>query len=272
MMTPVGLRLRDAAIVITGGGSGIGAAMARRFAAEGAQVVVNDLDPGAAQAVADEIGGRSFPGDAADPDQVGALVEYAWEQLGGLDLYCANAGVAPPATSAAGALDTVWEQAWRVNVMSHVYAARALLPHWLADGQGRLLTTVSAAGLLAMLNNAPYTVTKHAALSFAEWLRATYEHRGIVVQALCPQGVRTPMLSRADSRSGALLADDAISAEQVAECVVQALADDRFLVLPHPEVAEYYVRRATDPDRWLHAMNRRQQRLEGASDPAVESR
>ena len=189
----VGLRIRGAVVVVTGGGSGIGAALARRFAAEGAQVVVNDLDAAAAKAVADEIGGHSAPGDAADADAVAELVEQTWHQLGGLDLFCANAGVAPVGTESAPG--PAWDLAWRVNVLSHVHAARALMPRWLADGQGRFLATVSAAGLLTMLGSAPYAVSKHAALSFAEWLRATYQHRGITVQALCPQGVRTPMLS-----------------------------------------------------------------------------
>lgn len=258
MMTPIGLQLRNAVVVVTGGGSGIGAAMARRFAAEGAQVVVNDLDAAAARAVADEFAGFAFPGDAADPDAVARLVAFAWDELGGLDMFCANAGVAPAGT--ADGPDEAWDLAWRVNVMAHVYAAQALLPRWLGDGQGRLLVTVSAAGLLTMLGNAPYTVTKHAALSFAEWLRATYEHRGITVQALCPQGVLTPMLA-ADRGAADLLGRDAITPEQVADRVIEAMSDDRFLILPHPQVAEYYVRRATDPDRWLSAMNRIQQKL-----------
>lgn len=265
-MAPAGLQLRDAVVVVTGGGSGIGAAMARRLATEGARIVVNDLDAGAARNVADECGGFAFPGDAADPETVARLVAFAWDELGGLDMFCANAGVAPAGT--ADGPDEAWDLAWRVNVMAHVYAARALLPRWLGGGQGRLLVTVSAAGLLTMLGNAPYTVTKHAALSFAEWLRATYEHRGITVQALCPQGVLTPLLTRADSGAADLLGRDAITAEQVAESVVEAMTDDRFLILPHPQVAEYYVGRATDPDRWLSAMNRIQQKL-GHVEPSV---
>jgi NAD(P)-dependent dehydrogenase (short-subunit alcohol dehydrogenase family) len=260
-VTPVGLRIRDAVAVVTGGGSGIGAALARRFAAEGAKVIVNDLDPDAARAVAADIGGLAFPADAADERQVAALVEFAWERYDALDLFCANAGVAP--TGGAEAPDAVWELAWRVNVLAHVHAARALLPRWLADGQGRLIATVSAAGLLTMLGSAPYAVTKHAALSFAEWLRATYEHRGITVQALCPQGVQTPMLTGAGTTGAALLGAGAITAEEVAASVMAALDDDRFLILPHPEVADYAIRRATAPDEWLHAMNRLQQKVAG---------
>jgi NAD(P)-dependent dehydrogenase (short-subunit alcohol dehydrogenase family) len=262
-MTPVGLQLRDAVVVVTGGGSGIGAAMARRFAAEGARVIVNDVDGASATAVAAEVGGRAEPGDAADPADVRRLVDLAWEEYGGLDLFCANAGVAPRPDPAVP--DSAWERVWQVNVMAHVYAARALLPRWLQDGQGRLLITASAAGLLTMLGRAPYAVSKHAAVAFAEWLRATYEHRGITVQTLCPQGVRTPMLVGAGPR-GVLLDADAISPEQVADCVVVAMSDDRFLVLPHPEVARYYARRATDPERWLSGMNKLQRT---AVDPVM---
>jgi NAD(P)-dependent dehydrogenase (short-subunit alcohol dehydrogenase family) len=268
-MTRAGLQVRDAVVVVTGGASGIGAAMARRFAAEGARVVVNDLDAAGAKAVADEIGGRAVAGDAADPADVRSLVDLAWEEHGGLDLFCANAGVAPPADPQAP--DAAWELTWRVNVMAHVHAARALLPRWLAHGQGRLLVTASAAGLLTMLGRAPYAVSKHAAVAFAEWLRATYEHRGITVQALCPQGVRTPMLLGRGPRGAApaLLDADAITPERVADAVVEAMADDRFLVLPHPDVATHYARRATDPDRWLRGMNRLQRTaVEPVAGPA----
>ncbi|GIJ76204.1 Short-chain dehydrogenase [Micromonospora phaseoli] len=252
--------LPGATVVVTGAGSGIGAALASRFAAAGARVVVNDLDAGAARAVAARVGGHACPGDAADPSGVAALVGFARRRFGGVDLYCANAGVAPG--GGIDAVDEAWEAAWRVNVMSHVYAARELLPHWLAAGRGRLLVTASAAGLLTLLGKAPYAVTKHATLGFAEWLRATYAHRGVTVQALCPQGVRTPMLAGADAMSSALLDSTALTAERVAECVVEALADDRFLVLPHPEVATWYANRAADPDRWLRGMNRLQQDAE----------
>ncbi|MEV6814562.1 SDR family oxidoreductase [Micromonospora sp. NPDC051296] len=255
-----GLALRGAAVVVTGAGSGIGAALATRFATAGARVVVNDLDAPAARAVAARTGGHACPGDAADPAGVAALVDFARRQLGAIDLWCANAGVA--AGGGADAPEQTWQAAWRVNVMSHVYAARELLPHWLTAGRGRLLVTASAAGLLTLLGKAPYAVTKHAALGFAEWLRATYAHRGVTVQALCPQGVRTPMLAGADALSSALLDGTALTPEQVADCVVEALTDDRFLVLPHPEVAAWYANRAADPDRWLRAMNRIQQDAE----------
>ncbi|MEV0328104.1 SDR family oxidoreductase [Micromonospora echinospora] len=255
-----GLTLAEAGVVVTGAGSGIGAALATRFAAAGARVVVNDVDAPAARAVAARIGGHAHPADAADPAGVTALVDAARDRFGAVDLFCANAGVA--SGGGPDASDETWARAWRVNVMSHVYAARALLPHWLAAGRGRMLVTASAAGLLTLLGNAPYSVTKHAAVGFAEWLRASYAHRGVTVQALCPQGVRTPMLADADGLSAALLDDTAVTPEQVADCVVEALADDRFLVLPHPQVAGWYARRADDPDRWLRAMNRTQRDAE----------
>jgi NAD(P)-dependent dehydrogenase (short-subunit alcohol dehydrogenase family) len=253
-----------ARVVVTGAGGGIGAALARRFAADGARVIVNDLNAAAAETVAAEIGGRAVPGDAADEADVRRLVDAAWDELGGCDLFCANAGVL--AAGDQDASDPAWERAWQVNVMSHVYASRALLPRWLdTEAGGRLLVTVSAAGLLTLLGSAPYSATKHAALAFAEWLRATYAHRGLVVQALCPQGVRTDMLETGgDSASKALLAEGALAPDEVAAVVAKALDGDNFLILPHPEVAEYYRIRATEPDRWLAGMNKIQRSFDKA--------
>jgi len=251
-------------VVVTGAGGGIGAALARRFAADGARVIVNDLDAAAATAVAAEIGGRSVPGDAASEADVRRLVDAAWDEFGGLDLFCANAGVL--AAGDQDAPDETWERAWQVNVMSHVYASRVLLPRWLdTEAGGRLLVTVSAAGLLTLLGSAPYSATKHAALAFAEWLRATYAHRGLIVQALCPQGVRTDMLlTGGDSASKAQLAAGALEAEEVANVVAKALAGTDFLILPHPEVAGYYGIRATEPERWLAGMNKVQRSFDRA--------
>jgi NAD(P)-dependent dehydrogenase (short-subunit alcohol dehydrogenase family) len=250
-------------VVVTGAGGGIGAALARRFAADGARVVVNDRDAAAAQAVAAEIGGLAVPGDAGNEADVRRLVDAAWAELGGCDLFCANAGVLTAGSAAAD--DAAWEQAWQVNVMSHVYVARAVLPRWLESGGGRLLCTVSAAGLLTLLGSAPYSVTKHAALGFAEWLRATYAHRGITVQALCPQGVRTDMLTGGrGSASRAQLAATALDPADVADLVAEAVRGDSFLILPHPEVAQYYQRRAGDPDRWLDGMNKIQRSFDTA--------
>lgn len=246
--------VRDARAVVTGGGGGIGAALARRLAAGGARVAVNDVDADRAREVAAEIGGFALPGDAS------GAVSAAREALGGIDLFCANAGVATGGGPEAA--DGEWAAAWDVNVMAHVRAARELLPEWLERGEGRFVATVSAAGLLSMVGAAPYSVTKHAALAFAEWLSLTYRHRGIAVHAVCPQGVRTDMLRATGAAGDLVLAPGAIEPEQVADAVLAGIAEDRFLILPHPEVAGYSAVRATDPDRWLAGMNRLQQTLE----------
>jgi NAD(P)-dependent dehydrogenase (short-subunit alcohol dehydrogenase family) len=249
-----------AGAVVTGAGSGIGAALARRLAAEGARVVVNDVNAAAAGAVASSCGAVAIGGDAASEAGVAALIGSARRELGEIDLYCANAGIARVGGPEAAEAD--WEDSWQVNVMAHVRAARLLLPGWLERGSGHLICTVSAAGLLAMPGTAPYSVTKHAALSFAEWLGFTYAHRGITVQAICPLGVRTPMLPGPDEPGFKLLGDAAIEPEAVADAVIAGLADGRFLILPHPEVAGMYAGRAADPDRWRAGMNQLQQILE----------
>jgi NAD(P)-dependent dehydrogenase (short-subunit alcohol dehydrogenase family) len=169
-------------------------------------------------------------------------------------LFCSNAGIAEDGGD--GASDDAWRRSWDVNVMAHVFAARAVLPGMLERERGYLLQTVSAAGLLTQIGSAPYAVTKHAALAFAEWLAMTYGDRGITVSALCPQGVRTPMLEAAESGVAALLRETALEPEQVAEEVVRGLESERFLILPHPEVAEYFRRKAADYDRWLRGMRR----------------
>ncbi|SFF32378.1 Short-chain dehydrogenase [Actinacidiphila alni] len=247
--------VRGARVVVTGAGGGIGAALARRFAAEGARVVVNDLDADAARTVADEIGAAVVPGDAS------GIVPAARTALGGgIDIFCANAGVGTGGGPEAD--DAAWELAWDVNVMAHVRAARALLPGWLERGEGRFVSTVSAAGLLTMIGAAPYSVTKHGALAFAEWLSLTYRHRGIHVHAVCPQGVRTAMLRSTGAAGDLVLAPNAIEPEDVAEAVLDGIAADRFLILPHPEVAGYYAARAAEPDRWLGGMNSLQRTYE----------
>lgn len=257
-----GLDLKGAGVVVTGAGHGIGEALARRFAAEGARVVVNDLDQDAALAVAKDIGpsATALAGDAADADAVTALIGEARDRLGEIDLYCANAGIAVGGSDQAD--DAGWELSWQVNVMGHVRAARLLTGPWLERGRGHWLSTVSAAGLLTMLDAAPYAVTKHAALAFAEWLSITYRHRGITAQALCPQGVRTHMLEITGTAGDLLLRPTAIEPEQVADTVIEAFADGRFLILPHPETAEMYRHRATDPDRWQRGLGRVQQQLD----------
>ena len=252
---------QDTRIVVTGAGRGIGAALARRFAAEGARLVVNDLDPDAARAVAGELDAVAVPGDAASEHGVGELLDKARTAFGGpIDVYCANAGV--PTGGGPEASEADWAQAWDVNVMSHVRAARALLPDWLERGRGRFVSTVSAAGLLTMIGAAPYSVTKHGALAFAEWLSLTYRHRGVQVHAVCPQGVRTDMLDGTGAAGQLVLAPTAIEPEKVADAVLAGIADERFLILPHPEVAEFYTNRASEPDRWLGGMNKLQRLLE----------
>lgn len=252
--------VRGLGIVVTGAGHGIGRALATRMAKEGARVVVNDLDADAARQVAADIGGTAQPGDAASEEGVASLVEEATRHLGRIDVYFANAGI-----DLGKGLDTTaedWAKALEVNVMAHVRAARLLVPTWLETGGGRFVVTASAAGLLTMLGSAPYSVTKHAAVGFAEWLSATYGHRGVVVQAICPQGVRTRMLDNAGPLQELLSRDTALEPEQVADAVWEAMADDRFLVLPHPEVAGYYQLRATHTDQWLAGMRKLQARLD----------
>ena len=261
------MQLKDKVVVVTGGASGIGRALARRFAAEGARgVVVADLNADGAQAVADEIGGTAVSTNVAVGADVEALVERATEAYGPIDLFCSNAGIA-----IAGGVEVPneqWQTIWDINVMAHVYAARAVLPAMLARGEGYILATASAAGLLTNLGAAPYAVTKHAAVVLAEWLAITHGDAGIKVSCLCPQGVRTPMLLGGDERGeepASMLIPGAIEPEDVAEAVVAGLAEERFLILPHPEVAEYFKRKATDYDRWLSGMRRLQARVLGGS-------
>ncbi|MFI9052806.1 SDR family oxidoreductase [Streptomyces sp. NPDC053427] len=247
--------VQDKTVVVTGAGGGIGAALARRFAAEGARVVVNDLDEAKAKATAEDIGAIAVPGDAS------GIVPAAREALGGaIDIFCANAGVGTGGGPEAP--EDAWELAWDVNVMAHVRAARELLPAWLERGSGRFVSTVSAAGLLTMVGAAPYSVTKHGAYAFAEWLSLTYRHRGIDVHAICPQGVRTDMLADTGAAGELVLTPTAVEPEAVADALFAAMAENRFLVLPHPEAGDYYLARATDPDRWLTGMNHLQRKLE----------
>ncbi|MFN8485014.1 MAG: SDR family oxidoreductase [Anaerolineae bacterium] len=248
--------LRDKVIVVTGGGNGIGAALCRRFAAEAPRgIVVADVDAAAADGVAAEVGGLAVVTDVSVEADVARLVERANDAYGPIDLFCSNAGIfgdegGPEVSNA------VWQRIWDINVMAHVYAARAVLPQMLARGHGYLLHTASAAGLLTMLGAAPYAVTKHAAVGFAEWLSITYAERGIKVSCLCPQGVRTRMLLGEDGAQESFLLPTALTAEQVADAVVDGLAQERFLILPHPEVATYFRHKADDYERWLRGMRR----------------
>jgi NAD(P)-dependent dehydrogenase (short-subunit alcohol dehydrogenase family) len=247
------MHLKDKVVVVTGGASGIGRALCIRFKSEGAKaIVVADVQSGAAAQVAREIDGISIETNVARESDIQRLVQQTAEKVGAIDLFCSNAGVGEGGVNAS---DSDWQRSWDINVMAHIYAARAVLPAMLARAEGYLLQTVSAAGLLTQVGSAPYSVTKHAAQAFAEWLSITYGDRGIRVSTLCPQGVFTPMLEAADSP---FLLQNAVTPEFVADCVVKALAEERFLILPHPEVARYYQNRATDTSRWLQGMRRLQ--------------
>jgi NAD(P)-dependent dehydrogenase (short-subunit alcohol dehydrogenase family) len=258
--------LADQGVVITGAGSGIGRALAHAFSAAGARVVVNDLDVRSCHAAAEEVGAIACPGDAATSDGVSHLVHQARSELGRIDIFCANAGI--EGGRGLEATDAQWERSLEVNTLSHVRAARLLVPQWLEVGKGRFIVTASAAGLLSMLGSAPYAVSKHAAVAFAEWMSMTYRHRGIITQALCPQWVETPMLSGVQEIAAVIDSDRVLTPEYVAQCVVTACEGDSFYILPHPEVADYYRARATDPDQWLAIMNGLQRKIEAADETA----
>lgn len=251
------MTLRGKVAVVTGGANGIGRALCRRFAAEGVRgQVIADIDAAGAEQVARDTGGLPVRADVASEQDIQVLVARTIDTFGQIDLFCSNAGISimgGPEVS-----DANWERIWAINVRAHIFAARAVLPHMLARREGYLLQTISAAGLLSMIGSAPYSVTKHAALAFAEWLAVTHNDSGIKVSALCPLGVRTAMLEHAERDGAGFLLDAAIDPEQVADSVVTGLAAERFLILPHPEVAEYFRRKSSDYDRWLSGMRRLQ--------------
>jgi NAD(P)-dependent dehydrogenase (short-subunit alcohol dehydrogenase family) len=249
--------LRDKVAVVTGGAGGIGRALCLRFAAEGAKaVVVADRDEAAARKTADEIGGLAVVTDSGVEADLVRLVKTATDAFGAIDLFCSNAGI-----MVRGGIETPdaeWQRIWDVNLMAHVWAARAVLPGMITRGQGYLLQTASAAGLLTQIGSAPYAVTKHAAVAFAEWLSITYGALGIKVSCLCPLGVRTEMLRNATGHIAEVLRESALDPAAVAAAVIDGLDQERFLILPHPEVAEYFLRKASDYDRWLRGMRRLQ--------------
>jgi NAD(P)-dependent dehydrogenase (short-subunit alcohol dehydrogenase family) len=257
-------------VVVTGGGSGIGRALAHRFAREDARgVVVADLDGSAAKRVATEIGGLGVRSDVSQESEIKALIERAREAHGPIDLFCSNAGVPGPG-GGPEVPDPEWQRTWETNVMAHVWAARALLPEMTERGEGYLLNTASAAGLLTQVGALAYSVTKHAAVAVAEWLAITYGDAGIRVSCLCPQGVRTPMLDLAlEDPIGAapLLAEQLLEPEDVAESVVQGLHEESFLILPHARVADHMALKATQPERWLRGMRRLVRQAREAAAP-----
>ncbi len=265
------MQLAGKTVVITGAGAGIGAALARRFRKESPTgIVVADLDIDAATTVANEVAGLPFQLDVADETAVNALVAAANSAYGPIDLMCLNAGIA--ASGDVTVSNEIWQHLWDVNVMSHVYGVRAVLPQMLERGSGYILHTASAAGLLTNIGAAPYSVTKHAVVALAEWLSITYGSAGIKISCLSPQFVETAMLDAVAEVSPGfadLVAATSITTDQLAEDVVAGLADEHFHILPHPEVASYMALKATEPERWLASMRRLQHDL--GADPALES-
>lgn len=257
------MRIADKCVVVTGGASGIGAALARRFAAEGARgVVLADVHKDALDAVAADCGAPeralAVQCDVTDEAQILALADAAEDRFGPVDLFCSNAGIVVP--GGADASDEVWRRSIDVNVMAHVYAARIMVPRMIERGGGYLLHTASAAGLLTQIGSAPYSVTKHAALALAEWLAITFGDKGIKVSVLAPQAVRTAMTAGIEN-GGVAGVDGMLEPEVVADTVVRGLATESFLILPHPEVLEYFRRKASDYERWIAGMQRLQARF-----------
>ena len=255
------MELKNKVAVITGGSGGIGRAMAKAFLDEGARaVVLADLGKDAVQAAAGKLTCDSMVCDVTDEQQIVDLVEYTQNRHGPIDLFCSNAGASVEGVLT-DAANEVWQKQWELHVMSHLYAARAVLPSMIARNEGYLLNTASAAGLLAAIGSGPYTVTKAAAVKLAEFLSITHADDGIKVSVLCPQGVNTAMAPRS---LGNGQTDGIIEADQLAQVVVEALREERFHVLPHPEVETYVRRKGDDIDRWLAGMQRlRQRSLEG---------
>ncbi len=247
------MKVKGKSVVVTGGASGIGLALARRFAAEGARgVTIADLQEDALEEAAAGIGCRAVPCDVADEAAIGRLVAAAEEAFGPIDVFVSNAGIAR--MGGADAPDAEWRQNWDIHVMAHVYAARAVAPGMAARGEGYLVNTASAAGLLSHVESATYSVTKHAAVAFAEWLSIAYGDRGVRVSVLCPQAVRTAMLAGRDGSVASL--DGVLEPEQVADSVIAAMEREEFLILPHPEVQGYMQRKAADHERWLRGMRK----------------
>ncbi len=256
------MKIEGKIVVVTGAASGIGKALCERFKAEGArQIVAVDLNEAGAAATAATIGGISMGCDVSDEAQVAQVIERTESEVGPIDLFCSNAGIGIGPELASP--NAEWQLSWDVNVMSHVYAARHLVPRMIERGGGYLLNTASAAGLLNQVGGAAYGVTKHAAVGFGEWVALTYAHQGIKVSMLCPQAVRTAMTAEDNPSTAAAAGDGMMEPEVLAEAVVAGLREESFLILPHGEVREYMKRKTADYDRWIGGMNRLHQRLTG---------
>lgn len=256
------MRIEDKVALITGAAHGIGRALAERFHAEGARAVaVADIDLGGVEKVAGAIGGLALEVDVSREEAIRSAVERTESELGPIDLMCSNAGVAfsdAPGWMATSQTNEQWQRIWRINVMSHVWGARAVLPRMISRGGGYLLQTISAAGLLNQVGDAAYSVSKHASLAFAEALAITHGEQGIKVSALCPEAVRTRMFQGEEHAAPAAAAsmDGVLTPDEVADCVVRGLTEEKFLILPHPPVQTYFERKAGDYDRWLSGMRR----------------
>ena len=249
------MEVQDKIVVVTGAANGIGRALAKRFSEEGAgKIIIADLDEQGLKRVETETGAESFKTNVASEADIKQLINSCERKYGGIDLLCNNAGIGVNGGPEVPNED--WQKIWEINVMAHVYSARAAIPGMLRRGSGYILNTASAAGLLSQIGSAPYAVTKHAAVSFAEWLAITYGDRGLRVSVLCPQAVRTAMT--ADDSNGVASVDGMIEPEEVSEAVIAALKNESFLILPHPKVLDYMQRKTGDYDRWIGGMKRLQ--------------
>ena len=253
--------LNDRVAIITGAASGIGAACARGFARQGAKVVVADTNEAGAAAVADEVQGLAIACDVSDEAAVNDLVAQTQRELGPVDVFFSNAAVASGGDPLYTPVD-VWHSQWQINVMAHVYATRAVLPAMLERGEGYLLHTASMAGILTSHGNATYATTKHAVVGLAEWLSITYHDKGVRVSLLAPLGVRTPMLGNTDSAFAQSAAGPIKEPEEVAQQVLDAIAEERFLILTDPIAQTWMERKTNDPERWLKGMRRMQAKME----------
>jgi NAD(P)-dependent dehydrogenase (short-subunit alcohol dehydrogenase family) len=254
------MQVKDRIVVVTGAASGIGRALARRFKAEGAKLVVcSDIDGDGAKAVADEIGGISFRTNVGVESDIQHLIDTVEADHGPIDLFFSNAGIG--IGGGVEASNERWQRIWDINVMSHIWAARHLIPRMAARGGGYLASTASAAGLLSQIGSAPYAVTKHAAVSLAEWLAITHGDDGIKVSVLCPQAVRTKMT--AGNPDGVASVDGMLEPEDVAEVCVRAIEAEDFLILPHPQVLEYMRRKTGDYNRWIRGMQKLNRQYQG---------